>query len=163
MGDFEDLGIRTDITKGLTPQASIFGVDWADAIFVLALFFPVYCFTWMVLPPLPVAVDPIGWLGGPHHLNPPIFDLNPWVPGSIAWAIISLGYLRLRTNKARGYLVDFGRELSAGLEALMGNKNPAIWEAGNPDISIDRYVLDRGTESSLIPTGIDQKDEHQLK
>jgi hypothetical protein len=141
----QQLRMDTSIVKGLTPSASIFGVDLVDAFFLLALFFPSYILAGFICPPLRFNADPVAWFGGPHNPNAAVADLSPMVPGIALWLTLSFVYLAIRANKPRGYLPDLFAEISGAFAVFLGDSDCNSWEAGGPDVTADRYVLDEPT------------------
>jgi|GEM_PF-1522395 hypothetical protein len=137
----QQLRMDTSVVKGLTPSASIFGVDLVDAFFLLGLFFPSYILAGFICPPLRFNADPVAWLGGPHNPNAAVVDLSPMLPGIGLWLVLSLIYLAIRANKPRGYLPDLFEEIIRGFQVFLSDPDQNSWDAGGPDLKADRYVL----------------------
>jgi hypothetical protein len=141
----QQLRMDTSVVKGLTPSASIFGVDLVDAFFLLGLFFPSYILAGFICPPLRFNADPVAWFGGPHNPNAAVVDLSPMVPGIALWLTLSFIYLAIRANKPRGYLPDLFEEIIRGFQVFLSDPDQNSWDAGGPDLTADRYVLDEPT------------------
>ncbi len=144
----QQLQMDTSIVKGLTPSASIFGVDLVDAFFLLGLFFPSYILAWAICPPLRFTADPMAWFGGPSNPNAGVVDLSPMLPGIMLWLVLSFLYLAIRANKSRGYLPDLWEEIIRGFQVFLTDPDQNTWDAGGPDIRADRYVLDEPTTTT---------------
>ncbi|WP_287127796.1 hypothetical protein [Candidatus Cyanaurora vandensis] len=130
----------TTIVRDLNPTARIFGIEFNDLLFILALFIPVCFAIKLFFPPILLNFDVTHWLGGKPSPIPPTLDLVPWGPGGLLWLFISAVYLQVRQGKPRGFLKDVYREIQDALEAI--SYNPHYWEGGSPDLEADCYWYD---------------------
>lgn len=136
----------TQIVKGLEPSARIFGVEWVDALAVMASTVVIFPVAWIVCPPLPFVFAPLVWIGVHGFTASAAFDLNPVLPGALTWVLLSLSYIKIRQDRPDGFLLDLFWEAAEGLETLFSDTNPNCWDVGRPDTTLDTYLLNTETE-----------------
>jgi len=133
---------NTMIVRDLTPTARVFGIEYQDLIFVLALFLPLAFLVWVIFPPWVLTLDIFALLGSKRSNAPLSFNLVPWLPSFLLWLMLAIFYLQFRQNQPRGFLQDLLGEVANWLEASTGGPDPNHWEGGRPDTQVDQYLLE---------------------